>query len=328
MGQRGRGRARKQEDEERTETDESALDIPVDEQDEQEEKAAVERAVEQVVSRVEAQAEQGKIIVADEASHHEDDEQDEIVMADEASEPEDEIVMVAEDSESEADEQEDEDVAEYARLAAAGLDLFGTGSKASEPSTASSGARRSAEDIQRSLVPDRLDSGASLHATFLELKGSRRSSGATLRADKRAEAEAQVVSTQQAAVAHSARQREETRRKTAGRKWFDMASEELTPEMRRDFALLRMRNYLDPKKFYKSSDHHKKLPKHFQLGTVIEGAHEFKSARMTKRERQQTFTDEVMADDGIRQYTKRVFHQVQNARMGRGKKKAKTSRRF
>lgn len=181
--------------------------------------------------------------------------------------------------------------------------------------------------MKRSLVPDQLDSGAARHASFFEFKGLRHAEGAALLADKRSKEEQGVVKTGLDVVARSNQQREETRKKTAGRKWFDMESDDLTPDARRDFALLRMRNYLDPKKFYKSSDHHKKLPKHFQMGVVVEGAHEFKSARMTKKERQQTFTDEIMADANVRQYTKRVFGQVQAARSGRGKKKAKKTHR-
>jgi hypothetical protein len=217
-----------------------------------------------------------------------------------------------------------------ALLASTGLDLFGTGSSSSSatPTASSASARKqTAAAIKRSLVPDQLDSGAAQHAVFLEFKGRRHAEGAALLQDARSKEEQSVVSTGLDVVARSYAQREETRKKTAGRKWFDMESEELSADARRDFALLRMRNYLDPKKFYKSSDHHKKLPKHFQMGVVVEGAHEFKSARMTKKERRQTFTDEIMADDSVRQYTKRVFSQVQAARSGRGKKKAKKTNR-
>lgn len=181
-----------------------------------------------------------------------------------------------------------------------------------------------------SLVPDALDSGASQHATYFAFQGHKCADGATLMAEKRSLEEQATLKSQLQVAAQSSRQREEHQnKKSAGRKWFDMESEELTAEARRDFALLRMRNYLDPKKFYKTSDHHKKLPKHFQMGVVIEGAHEFKSARLTKKQRQQTFTDEIMADAGIQSYTKRVFGQIQASRSGQGKKKKmKPSKRY
>lgn len=196
-------------------------------------------------------------------------------------------------------------------MAASGLNL--STSKAAAP--VATAARAGTQ-----LVPDALDSGASQHATYFEFQGHAK--GAKLVADQRTKEEQSTLRSQMHVAAHAQRQRaEHQNKKSAGRKWFDMESQELTAEARRDFALLRMRNYLDPKKFYKTSDHTKKLPKHFQMGVVIEGAHEFKSARLTKKERQQTFTDEIMADSTIQTYTKRVFGQIQASRSGQGKKK-------
>lgn len=199
-------------------------------------------------------------------------------------------------------------------MAASGLNLSTKTPAASDSSTT---ARRS------KLVPDALDSGASKDAYF-QFNGQRCSNGAQLVAAKRASEESQVVAKQHQVSALSEQQRTEAKSvKSAGRKWFNMASEDMTPEARRDFALLRMRNYLDPKKFYKTSDHHKNLPKHFQLGMVIEGAHEFKSARLVKKDRRQTFTEEIMADQQVQSYTKRVFTQINNARSGTARKKLK-----
>lgn len=210
-------------------------------------------------------------------------------------------------------------------MAASGINLSTT-----KPSASSSLQSKTSESSRFNLVPDALDSGASQHATYFAFQGYKCADGATLVTEKRALEEQATLKSQLQVAAQSTRQREEHQnKKSAGRKWFDMESEELTAEARRDFALLRMRNYLDPKKFYKTSDHHKKLPKHFQMGVVIEGAHEFKSARLTKKQRQQTFTDEIMADSGIQSYTKRVFGQIQASRSGQGKKKKmKPSKRY
>ena len=51
---------------------------------------------------------------------------------------------------------------------------------------------------------------------------------------------------------------------TAGPKWFDMPAPEITPEVKRDLQLLKLRNVLDPKRFYKK-DNDRKLPKYFQV---------------------------------------------------------------
>lgn len=171
-------------------------------------------------------------------------------------------------------------------------------------------------------MPNQLDSGASQYKEFFSFNGSKRAQAATLRADARATEEAKVLAAGHKAVAHSERQRTESQhKKSAGRRWFNFESDEMTDDARRDFALLRMRNYLDPKKFYKSSDHSRALPKHFQMGVVIEGAHEFHSARLTKKQRRKTFTDEVMADEAVVQYTHRVAGNIQKARSNQSRKK-------
>ena len=46
--------------------------------------------------------------------------------------------------------------------------------------------------------------------------------------------------------------------------------------------LLKLRGTYDPKRFYKTEDT-SKLPKYFQVGTVVEGAADFFSARLTKK---------------------------------------------
>ncbi|KAG6971189.1 hypothetical protein JG688_00004538 [Phytophthora aleatoria] len=227
------------------------------------------------------------------------------------------IVMTDEEQEKEL-EQEDQVEAVEASLAASGLNL-----SSNSASTSTASAKPSAAALlKRRLVPNQLDSGASQYQEFFNFEGSRRSQAATLRADARAAEEAKVLAAGQKAVAHSDRQRAESQyKKSAGRRWFNFESEEMTDDSRRDFALLRMRNYLDPKKFYKSSDHSRALPKHFQMGEVIEGAHEFHSARLTKKQRRKTFTDEIMADEAVVQYTHRVAGNIQKARSNQSRKK-------
>ena len=69
-----------------------------------------------------------------------------------------------------------------------------------------------------------------------------------------------------------------------------------------------MRNFLDPKKFYKSADAPSKFA---QRGTMIESGSEYFSSRLTKAERRTTILDEVMSDAAARRYTKRKFGEIQ-----------------
>jgi hypothetical protein len=109
---------------------------------------------------------------------------------------------------------------------------------------------------------------------------------------------------------------------SAGSKWFNMQAHELTKENERDLQLIKMRSVLDPKRFYKAYDHKGKraLPKVFQVGTMIEGAHEFKSGRLTKKQRKATFADELMANASFKHYAKQKFLDVQTAKGSGGKK--------
>lgn len=114
----------------------------------------------------------------------------------------------------------------------------------------------------------------------------------------------------------------------AGDKWFGMVPTPLTEEVKRDLHVIRNRGYLDPKRFYKSSD---KESKFVQIGTVIEGSAEYYSARLTKKERRSNFTDEVMADTSTADYAKRKYRSMQqekNAKVQQRQPKKKKARRM
>lgn len=93
-----------------------------------------------------------------------------------------------------------------------------------------------------------------------------------------------------------------------GRGWFDLAPMKLDEKLKRDIKAIQMRNYMDPKRFYKNPD---KLGKILHTGTIIEGPSEYKSGRLTNRERKQTIMEEILADGAIKDYTKRKFQEIQ-----------------
>ena len=94
---------------------------------------------------------------------------------------------------------------------------------------------------------------------------------------------------------------------TAGDGWFGMRPAPMTEELKNDLAVIRNRNYLDPKKFYKSADKQGNI---VQLGTVIEGAAEYYSGRLTKKQRRSNFTEEIMADPDSAKYAKKKFRSM------------------
>ncbi|CAI2182100.1 2046_t:CDS:2, partial [Funneliformis geosporum] len=108
----------------------------------------------------------------------------------------------------------------------------------------------------------------------------------------------------------SKKERQKLRESTIGPGWFDMKKPEITPEIKRDLQIIKLRNVLDPKRFYKK-DNTKGLPKYFEIGTIKEGPTEFFSSRIPRKERKQTIADELLADEKSKSYFKRKFSEIQ-----------------
>ncbi|CAO2837086.1 unnamed protein product [Amaranthus hypochondriacus] len=100
---------------------------------------------------------------------------------------------------------------------------------------------------------------------------------------------------------------------TADSKWFDMPAPVLTPELKKDLQLLKLRSVIDPKRHYKKSDAKSKtLPKYFQVGTIVESASDFFSARLTKKERKSSIADELLSDGSLAHYRKRKVREIED----------------
>ncbi|EIE26292.1 Fcf2-domain-containing protein [Coccomyxa subellipsoidea C-169] len=108
---------------------------------------------------------------------------------------------------------------------------------------------------------------------------------------------------------------------TAGKGWFDLPAQQITPEVKRDLRLIRLRGAMDTKRFYKSLDS-TKFPKYFQFGTVVEGPADFYAGRMTKKQRQGTLTDELLADPDLAEGRAKRYGRLQEER-GRFARKKK-----
>ncbi|EFR03318.1 rRNA-processing protein FCF2 [Nannizzia gypsea CBS 118893] len=106
---------------------------------------------------------------------------------------------------------------------------------------------------------------------------------------------------------------------TSGPKWFNLPKTVVTPELKRDLQILRMRSVLDPHRHYKKDNGKASIPEYSQVGTIIEGATEFFSARITKKERKNNFAQEVMAAEKESGRFKRKYAEIQAAKTS-GKK--------
>ncbi|KAI9342855.1 Fcf2 pre-rRNA processing-domain-containing protein [Obelidium mucronatum] len=108
---------------------------------------------------------------------------------------------------------------------------------------------------------------------------------------------------------------------TSGPKWFNMPAPDLTDKLKLEVQIIKARNVLDPKHHYRRPDTNAPTyPKFFQMGTVIEGAADFHSARLAKRDRKEGLVEEVMADDKTKTYLKRKFGEIRERNQARAKR--------
>ena len=108
--------------------------------------------------------------------------------------------------------------------------------------------------------------------------------------------------------------------KDAGAGWFHMRATPMTEQVAEDLKLIRNRNYLDPKRFYKSTD---TFHNTVQAGTVIEGATEYYSSRLTKKQRKETLVQEVMADSAVASYAQDKYRKMQQEKTAASLKRRK-----
>ena len=96
--------------------------------------------------------------------------------------------------------------------------------------------------------------------------------------------------------------------KTAGRDWYNLPAQEVTPEIEADVKLLNMRQSLDPKRFYKRNSGIDKL-KYFNVGTIIGPKADFYND-LSKRQKKRTFVEEFMADSEAKKWQRSKFKEL------------------
>ena len=97
---------------------------------------------------------------------------------------------------------------------------------------------------------------------------------------------------------------------TKGKGWFDLPAQTLDSETKNSLRVLKLRGAFDPKRFYRSADS-TKLPKFFQFGTVVAGAQDFYTGRLTAKQQKRTLAEEILHDASIQSYRKRKVASIQ-----------------
>ncbi|KAI0042480.1 Fcf2-domain-containing protein [Auriscalpium vulgare] len=125
---------------------------------------------------------------------------------------------------------------------------------------------------------------------------------------------------------------------TAGPSWFDLPAPDPAelPRLYREVEALRLRNQLDPKRFYRKDEGEgrgiKGLPKYFAIGKVVTTSTPFggpSTDNLPRAARKRTLVDELVDDAEARRYAKRKFGDLQGtrAKKGRGTLAAKKAAR-
>ncbi len=99
-----------------------------------------------------------------------------------------------------------------------------------------------------------------------------------------------------------------------------MPRTKLTPELKQDLRVLRMRDVLDTKQFWRKDTRKDFIPKFCHVGTVVDGPLDAHSSdRLTRRARKRTIVEEVLASAEATAKFKSRFSDIQ-ARKQSGKK--------
>ncbi|QRV86429.1 rRNA-processing protein Fcf2 [Ceratobasidium sp. AG-Ba] len=123
------------------------------------------------------------------------------------------------------------------------------------------------------------------------------------------------------------RERKEMKLQTAGPQWFDLPAprDSDRPRLARELEALRLRNALDPKRFYRKDAEggKREMPKYFAIGKVVDAATPFRDAdhnqNLTRAERKRTIVEELVEDAEAKRYAKKKFGDLQAVRSERGR---------
>ncbi|PPQ72297.1 hypothetical protein CVT26_007128 [Gymnopilus dilepis] len=124
------------------------------------------------------------------------------------------------------------------------------------------------------------------------------------------------------------KEKKELKRRTAGPDWFDLPAppEAELPRLYREVEALRLRNQLDPKRFYRKDEGEGKgikgLPKYFAVGTILPTSTPFgtpSADNLPRASRKRTLVEELVDDAEAKRYAKKKFEDLQTVRGAKGK---------
>ncbi|KAH7103792.1 Fcf2 pre-rRNA processing-domain-containing protein [Auriculariales sp. MPI-PUGE-AT-0066] len=106
---------------------------------------------------------------------------------------------------------------------------------------------------------------------------------------------------------------------TAGELWYNLP--QASPEAIREAEAMRLRNAVDPKRFYRKEGE-KSQQKYFAVGRIVPSSTPFggaSSENLTRAARKRTIVDELVDDAEAKRYAKRKFSELSATRGARGR---------
>jgi len=103
--------------------------------------------------------------------------------------------------------------------------------------------------------------------------------------------------------------------------WYGMKKRKITPEVKQDLLLIKHRDQLNTEngKNKWAKINKKEFPQYFEMGTMIEGAVDFHSAKGNKKAGR--VVDEYLAEDGVKQQIKAYMKLKDTAKSAQPKQK-------
>jgi hypothetical protein len=111
---------------------------------------------------------------------------------------------------------------------------------------------------------------------------------------------------------------------SASSDWFSLPKQDLTPELAAELKAIRLRAYMDPKRFYKGNDTNE-LPTHFHIGVISDG-------RTQEKRKAKSLLDTALSDENVHAWTKKreaeTYERNKPAPGSYRKQKAKTKKKL
>ncbi|GAA5870631.1 hypothetical protein JCM1840_004821 [Sporobolomyces johnsonii] len=121
----------------------------------------------------------------------------------------------------------------------------------------------------------------------------------------------------------SKKQLKANRPHTAGPQWFDMPATPMTPELKRELDALRLRNALDPKRFFRGGAKKEQVGEFFQVGHIIPSTTRATTLATPAVAAKRSFVEELLEDEQAKAYAKKKTKEVMAKGMSGRKRQRK-----